>query len=125
MYEYINPIKFILWFSLVAIVQITPSGDPLLGENYTLTCNVLVAQPVHLCPSVTYQWTMNNNTVTPLETPPNSLSFSPLTLSDAGQYACRVTFSLSYLNINSTTAMGMHNLKLQSKSLMCYKQYHG
>ena len=90
---------------------------------YTLTCNILVAS--HLCPSVTYQWTNNNNTVTPLETLPNSISFSPLRLSDVGQYACWVIVSLFYLNniINNATVIELHNLKLQSKSPLCYRQY--
>ena len=78
---------------LVAHVQITPSGEPVLGESgYTLTCKVIVAN--HLCPStISYQWIKNNSIITQLETPPNSLSFSPLRLSDAEQYACQATIA--------------------------------
>lgn len=85
----------------------------MLGESgYTLTCKVIVAN--HLCPStISYQWIKNNSIITQLETPPNSLSFSPLRLSDAGQYACQATI-ISSLPLN-ITVMGVFILKLQSK----------
>ena len=98
---------------IVGIVRIIPSGDPMLGESYTLTCKVLVAE--HLCPSITYQWIKNNSTVTQLEAPPNSLSFSPLRLSDAGQYNCQVTINSSPFKINNITVIGFHDIKFQSK----------
>jgi hypothetical protein len=73
----------------------------------------------HLCPSITYQWTKNNITVTQLETPPNSLSFSPLRLSDIGEYSCQATVRALAL-INNVAMMGIYVLTLQSKSsLVC------
>ena len=115
MHNSINLIAHCLVF-LVAHVQITPSGEPVLGESgYTLTCKVVVAS--HLCSStITYQWIKNSSTITRLETPPNSLLFSPLRLSDAGQYAYQSTISSLSL-IENVSVIEFHNniLKLQRK----------
>ena len=44
----------------------------------------------------------------------NVLSFSPLRLSDAGQYTCQATVSSPYLN-NDITMMGTQDVTLQSE----------
>ena len=65
--------------------------------GYTLTCAVTGAGI--LSPTITYQWTRDNGTTqTQVGTNSNTLSFSLLSLSDAGRYTCGVTVSSPYLN---------------------------
>ena len=93
-------------------------------NNYTLTCKALVAD--HLCPyTITYRWTKTNSTVTqlPVGTESNTLSFSPLRLSDAGQYTCYATVR-SFLKNYNITVMEFQNVKIQSKlSLIIHIRY--
>ena len=107
-----------LSFYPVKDIQIIPSGAPTLGQNgYTLTCRVLVAK--YLCASIAYQWTKNNNTA--VIQPPtahkqtNALSFSPLRLSDAGQYTCYATISSPYLS-SDVMLTDSHDVRIQGKS---------
>ena len=74
------------WHSATSItVQITGSvATPALGQSYSLTCEVSGASG----PVSAYQWRRDDTVLS--ETGP-ILSFSPLTLSDAGQYTCQVT----------------------------------
>ena len=84
-------------------VQITTSGAPMLGQNgYSLTCGVNGAE--NLNPIITYQWIKNNGTQSQIQVGGNLkvLSFSPLSLSDAGQYTCQATVSSPYLIDNIT-----------------------
>ena len=81
-------------------VQITSSGPPSLGQSgYSLTCDVTGAE--NLNSSITYQWTKDNGTQTQIQVggDPRVLSFSPLRLSDAGQYTCQVTVSSPYQDV--------------------------
>ena len=66
-------------------VQITGSvATPALGRNYSLTCEVSgTSDPVS-----SYQWRKGDTMFS--EAGP-TLSFSSLSLSDAGQYTCQVT----------------------------------
>ena len=86
-----------------------------MGQNYTLTCNVRVTD--YLCPFISYQWTKNNGTITQLEVEaePNTLLFSPLRLSDAGQYACLATIR-SFRISSYVTVVGTHEVRIQGKS---------
>ena len=96
-------------------VQITTSGAPVLGHyGYSLTCTVSGAE--NLNPSITYQWTKNSGTQTQMQVgaDPKVLSFSPLRLSDAGQYTCQATVGSSYL-ANNTTVMNSQDVILQSE----------
>ena len=91
-------------------VQITTSGAPLLGQSgYSLTCGVNGAG--NLNPTITYQWIKNNGTQAQIQigANPKVLSFSPLRLSDAGQYTCQATVSSPYLN-DSITMMASHSV---------------
>ena len=75
------------------LVSITASGNPTLGQQYTLTCNVGGSG------TPTVQWlgpgsstlivTGGNFTVS--STSPYTLSINPLRQSHAGQYTCRAT----------------------------------
>ena len=84
----------------------------MLGQNgYSLTCGVNGAE--NLNSSITYQWTKNNAQIQ-VGGDPKVLSFSPLRLSDAGQYTCQATVSSHYLN-NDITVMNSQDLTPQSE----------
>ena len=97
----------------VGVVDIITSGSPMLGQNYTLTCRVFATG--NLCPHITYQWTKNNGTLVQLETETSTLSFSPLRLSDAGQYACQAAISIYYQN-NDIIALVMDSQDIRLTS---------
>jgi hypothetical protein len=84
-----------------------------LGQSYTLTCNVHVIG--NLCPLIFYKWTKDNGTVTQLEAgiEPNTLSLSPLRLSDAGLYTCLAT--VRSFRANDVTVKGTHEVRIQGK----------
>ena len=103
--------------TISAQITTSNSGTPMLGQNgYSLICNVSGAE--NLSPSITYQWTKNNGTQTQTiqvgGTDFRFLSFSPLRLSDAGQYTCQATISSPYLN-NDIIVMNSQDIMLQSE----------
>ena len=78
-------------------MSVTAGGSPTLGQQYTLTCNVIVASGVTGTPTV--QWVGPGNS-TPIttgrdfavsSTPPYTLTINPLRPSHAGQYTCQAT----------------------------------
>ena len=69
--------------TITVTVVVSGDGTPTARQNYTLTCSVSVASVT------TYQWRKNGSVIQDETT--ESLSFSPLRLSDAGQYTCEVT----------------------------------
>ena len=79
----------------------------MLGQSYSRTCGVTGTE--NLDSSITYQWTNSNGDQIGID---RVLSFSPLRLSDAGQYTCQVTVSSPYLN-DDITMMDTHNVTLQ------------
>ena len=82
-------------------VMVTANGAPELGQNgYSLTCGVSGAG--NLSPTITYRWTRDNGTQTQVGTNSNTLSFSPLRLTDVGRYTCEVTISSLFLNSDIT-----------------------
>ena len=92
-------------------VQISDGGAaPTAGEDYQLTCSVSGAE--NLNPTVTYQWTKNNGTQ--VGTTLNTLSFTPLRLSNTASYSCSVTTSSSYLS-GDIVAMNSQDVRIQSK----------
>ena len=84
----------------------------------TLTCNVSGAD--NLNPTITYQWTRNDgSTQTPVGTNSNTLTLSPLRLSDAGDYNCSVTVSSNFLNNNIiTSSNNTESVMIQSELLV-------
>ena len=104
------------------VVQIINTGIPTAGENYQLTCAVLGAE--NLNPTITYQWTKNNIQMQ-IKSNSETLSFTPLRLSDAANYACTVTIASSYLtgdisvmNFQEVTVQSEHNYVIPSTLLI-------
>ena len=85
----------------------------MMGQtDKTLTCDVSGAD--NLDPTITYRWTRNGDPVTVPDSSSNTFSFSPLGLSQAGVYTCRVTVSSSLLNQNSNAdAVNMQTVTIQ------------
>ena len=80
-------------------VQITTSGSSVVGESgFTLTCCISGAD--NLNPFIIYQWTKDNGTQTQIQdgADPRTISFSPLRVSDAGQYTCQASISSTNLD---------------------------
>ena len=86
-------------------------GTPTVGESYSLTCTVTGTD--RLNPTITYRW-FKDNTVVSGETQ-STLSFSSPSLSDAGQYRCRVTVSSTLLSRSISALSNTQDLTLQSK----------
>ena len=84
----------------------------MVGQSgYNLTCGVTNSGAEN--PTITYQWTKNNGTHTPVQVGTDRvLSFSPLRLSDAGRYTCQATAVSSPCSI---TKMDTHCVTLQSE----------
>jgi hypothetical protein len=83
-----------------------------LGQSsYSLICGTGSAYP-----SITYRWTKNNGIRTTQVGTDRILSFSPLRLSDAGQYTCQATVSSPCI----ITKMDTQNVTLQSELTCLY-----
>ena len=91
------------------ISAMVSGGTPTVGKSYSLNCTVTGAD--RLNPTITYQW-FKDSTVVSGET---TLSFSSLSLSDAGQYRCDVTVSSTLLSQPITKMSNTQDLTLQSK----------
>ena len=75
----------------------------MVGSMYSLTCTVTGAERLTDAGAmVTYQW-LKSSAVVSGQTMA-TLSFSPLTLSNAGSYTCRATVTSSLLSDPITTA---------------------
>lgn len=82
-------------------IQISDGGaTPTAGQDYQLSCEVSGTNNIN--PTVvSYQWTKNSGGQAQLVgTNSNTLSFTPLQLSDASNYACTVIIASSHLTGN-------------------------
>ena len=71
----------------ISVVIATSGKRPTVGENYTLSCDLVGADEL-TDRMVSYQW-MRNETFN-IETNLRELTFSPFMLSDAGNYSCQI-----------------------------------
>ena len=77
-------------------------STPMVGSIYSLTCTVTGSgRLTDAGAMVTYQW-LENGVVVSGQTMA-TLSFSPLTFSDAGSYTCEATVTSSLLSAPITT----------------------
>ena len=67
-------------------VSISGNGDQVVGQDYTLTCQVNAGGET-VTPE--YQWIKDDTEIT--DETSETLSFSSLADSDSGDYTCRVT----------------------------------
>ena len=87
--------------TITVTVAVSGDGTPTAGQSYTLTCSVSGASVT------TYQWRKDGSVLQGETT--EMLSFSPLRLSDAGQYTCEVT-------VNSMTLTDDVDISIPSES---------
>ena len=93
-------------------VTANPNSPLMVGQNYTLTCEVSGAE--RLSPMIAYQWTRNNQGVS--DNNLKTLNLSPLRFSHAGSYACNVTVSSALLSSNiSASSYENRNVTIQSE----------
>ena len=103
-------IVYVLAPPISVMITANLNATLILGQTgYTLTCEVSGAD--RLVPTLTYQWTRNNETVT--EGASMTLTLSPLRLSHAGNYACTVNSALLNENVSSS---GVRTVIIQSES---------
>ena len=98
-------------------MQISDSdSNQIIGESYSLTCGVAGAE--NLNSTISYQWTKNTGTTqTQVGINSNILSFSPLRLSDAANYTCRVVIDSSFLS-SSISSMTTYDVEIESELIM-------
>ena len=90
-------------------------GIPTAGQSYQLTCSLSGAE--NLNPMIVFHWTKNSGSgQTQVGTNSNTLSFTPLRLSDAANYVCSVTIASNYLTGN-IIAMSTQDVRVQSRLL--------
>ena len=120
LYYYCCVLQNLIFFHAVPTIsiQITSSGDQILGQSgFTLTCTVNGAE--NLNSTVIFRWTKNNGSHNIIsENDSRSLTFSPLKLSDAGQYMCQATVSSPYLS-NNITVTDFQHIGIQSIRTTC------
>ena len=115
MHDFSLTLFFLCYPAPDIVAQVTPSGNLMLGKSgYSLSCRVSGTDD--LDPFLTYQWTKKNGTQIQIQLgpDPNILSFSPLRLSDAGEYSCQVNVSSYYLS-NDISVLSSHVISIKSE----------
>ena len=87
----------------------------MLGQAHEINCSASGAEKLN--PTINYQWTKTNDTVTFTEVGTNSniLSLSPLYLSDAGSYTCEATITSQGFLTGSITKENNTKLEIPSE----------
>ena len=97
------------------LAVISPSGIPMAGQSFSLTCSLTGG--ASLQPTLSYQWTREGGS---LMTSTATLNFDTLYLSDAGQYSCQVILTSSQLEGEHTVA-AHYTIEFMSKWLLYSK----
>ena len=111
---------FGLFFIVAPLITVKVTANlntPLMvGQtDNALTCDVTGAG--NLTPKIDYRWTRNDgNTQTHIGTNSNTLSLSPLRLSNIGDYTCNITVNSTLLNSNfSASADNIQSVLIQGE----------
>jgi hypothetical protein len=97
-----------LFFACIILdptVNISSVGTRTAGGNHSLMC---IVTGVRIGNHFNYNWTKNNGTAQTVVGNSSTLFFSPLKLSDAGQYSCQLQVmigsqmygAIEYINLN-------------------------
>ncbi len=90
----------------VYTISITPPPGPTAGQDYTLTCEVVVSEG-----TPTLQWTgPGGETILEQSGTSLDLTFSPLNTSNGGEYTCR-----SIVGVGAVERTAMSTIIVQSK----------
>ena len=92
----LNSLYLLLLIELTFSAEISSTGAAVVGLSYSLHCNV--AGTERFTPILSYKWIKNNGTLTHVGFDLENLSYSPLRLSNAGQYVCHITASSDVTN---------------------------
>ena len=100
-------------------VTIIPSSTDIqsVGNTFNMTCAVLGLD--HVKPVFVYQWTNVNDDSISISSSESSsiISFPSLTLSNAGQYICKVNVSSNYFISGHEIGMKVYNLLIRCKKI--------
>ncbi len=82
-------------------ISITSRPDPTAGQDYTLTCEVVVSDG-----TPTLQWTgPGGETILEQSGTTLNLTFSPLNTSNGGEYTCQSTVGVGAVNRSATSTI--------------------
>ena len=100
---------------ITAQVTRSSSGPLTAGQTgFSLSCDVTGTENLNT-PTFTYQWRRNGGVISGQQG--STLSLSPLTASNAGEYNCSVTVSSTSLSSTVTVNSNTDILSLLSKSV--------
>ena len=101
---------------LITVMVTANLNDPLMVGQTGNTLACVVSGADNLNPTITYQWTRyDDSTLTLVEINSNTLTLSPLRLSNAGDYTCSVTVHSNLLNSPITRSATQGVDMIQSK----------
>ena len=89
--------------------EVTPSGILTAGKNYSLACSVDIPQSLNA--TITYVWTRGGTQVGT----DSILNFSPLVLTNSGQYVCTGTVTSDLLSSPLTDESDVFEVTIQSE----------
>ena len=95
-----------------------PSGSPIEGQTYSLTCDLMGDEPLDVTMS-SIRWDRLTPTFQMGILQSATLSFTPLTVSDAGDYRCTNTITSPYLR-STSTATQMVTISVGGKHITWY-----
>ena len=117
--SHVNVTAYQLNLAPTVEARVSGEGNPIAGERYTLVCTVHGAEK--LSSNMTYQWTRIETHF--ISSMVSTLTFSPVKLSDAGNYMCTVSVSSDYLDTiisaHSSTQLTVGSKCLHSHVYAC------
>ncbi len=93
------------------MAEVTSSGTLKASQNYSLTCFADIPQSLNA--NITYVWTRGGTQVGT----DSILDFSPLMLTNSGQYVCTVTVTSDLLSFPLTDESDVFEVTIQSEFL--------